>query len=400
MSAGAEHEATGASGTPTSAGTVVRIGLVLMVLMLLIGSLRFARYDWSGVPFSRGPERVVVEISDRCTEVIEPYVTSSGRTIAPLVIDELQYLSLVEYYRGTPRADLQANCLYDPFTHRAGTSWAAHLLPVEEGLAIGLVNAAFMVAALWLMLLTLKAQRHPPRVVLVGGALFALGWNTLFFGAALLVDPGLLALVTLGWYLIVTRRDWFVWPLMFASFPIKETAGVLVAVAAAAAYGDYRSGRRSRGAAVAPVVAAGVAFAVGAVVWRSVLPQADASWNLLPGLGPLSNNLSDPFGLVAFLFGVAPLAVPAFLQYRRMAAADGWRNAITSPAVVGVAIGFALTAWTIVAADMSPRHFWVAFPFAASLTADWLAEGRAREWLGRLPLGPLVAPAAAVSSGD
>jgi hypothetical protein len=217
-----------------------------------------------------------------------------------------------------------------------------------------------------------------------------LGWNTLFFGMALLVDPGMLALVTLGWYLIVTRRDWFIWPLMFLSFPIKETAGILVAVAAAAAYREYRSGRRSLAAAAAPVVAAGAAFVVGAVVWRSVVPQADASWNLLPGLGPLGNNLSDPVGLVAFMFGVAPLAVPAVLQYRRMVRAEGRAHALLSPAVVGVALGFVLTAWTVVAADMSPRHFWVAFPFAASLTADWLADGRPRAWLDRLPLGPLV----------
>lgn len=393
MSAGPEHEATGSSGTPTSTGTLIRIGLVLTVLLLLVGSVRFARFDWSGIQFSRAPDRVEIAVSDRCTEVIEPYVTSSGRTIAPIVVDELQYLSLVEYYRGTPRAELQANCLYDPFTHRSGTSWIAHLLPFDEALSIALVNAAMMAAALWLMLLTLKAQRHPPRTVLVCGALFAVGWNTFFFGMALLVDPGLLALVTLGWYVIVTRRDWLVWPLMFLSFPIKETAGVLVVVAAAAAYGEYRSGRRSLTSAAAPVVAAGVAFVVGAVFWRSVLPQADASWNLLPGLGPLGNNLSDPFGLAAFLLGVAPLALPAVLQYRRMARAEGRATALMAPAVVGVAVGLLLTAWTVVAADMSPRHFWVAFPFAASLTADWFAEGRPRAWLDRLPMGPLVSRA-------
>jgi hypothetical protein len=399
MSGVPHTDSTGSPVPATTTRTLIRIGLVLTVLMALVGSVRFARYDWSAIPLSRGPDRVEVVVSDRCTEVIEPYVTSSGRTISPIVVDELQYLSLVEYFRGTPRDELRANCLYDPFVHRSGTSWAAHLLPFEEGLSIGLVNAALMVAALWLMLVTLRVQGHRPRTLLVCGALFALGWNTLFFGGALLVDPGMLALVTLGWYLIVTRRDWLVWPLMFISLPIKETAGILVVVAAAAAWGEYRSGRRSAAAAAGPVVAAAVALVVGALFWRSVLPAADASWNLLPGLGPLGNNLSDPFGLVAFALGVGPLAVPALLQYRRMVRAEGRVAALLSPAVVGVAVGLALTAWTVVAADMSPRHFWVAFPFATSLAADWFAAGRPRSWLDRLPLGLVVGRADTAPAG-
>lgn len=386
MSAGEDRHSSAAPARGTSTRTLIAIGVVLTLLFALLGSVRFARFDWTGVQFSRAPERVEEQISPECTEIIQPYETSSGRTISPVVVDEQQYMALVQYYRGTPLEDLQVVCLYDPFTYRSGTAWLAHWLPFDEAVSISLVNSALVVLALWLMLVVLVVQGRSPTVVALTGALFALGWNGFYFATGLLADPALLAVVTLGWFLLVLRRPWWLVPLLAVAYPIKESAGILVLVAAAWAYQEHREGRRSRQQLVGYVVTCAAVFVASVLIWRRVLPEAGASWNVLPGLGPIGHNLSDPVGVASFVIGVAPLAVPALLRYRRLVSELGWVAATSRPEVVGLLLGLGLTGWTIITADMSPRHFWVAFPFAASLTAAWLSRGRPAAWLERLPL--------------
>ena len=61
----------------------VRIGLVLTAVALLLGSVQFARYDWTGVPIQRAPAELDRTISAECHERIRPFTTSSGRTISP-----------------------------------------------------------------------------------------------------------------------------------------------------------------------------------------------------------------------------------------------------------------------------------------------------------------------------
>ena len=91
--------------------------------------------------------------------------------------------------------------------------------------------------------------------------------------------------------------------------------------------------------------------------------------------------------------GLAPLLVPAAFWFRSRLAEVGLREAVADPAVVGVLAGLGLLGWILITADLSPRFFWPAFPFAATLAARWCSEGRAHEWLSsrRLP-SSLVGP--------
>ena len=71
---------TTATSQGVSGRTAVKVALVLSLGVLLLASIRFARFDWTGIPLERGravQERVV---SSECTEYIRPYTTSSGRT--------------------------------------------------------------------------------------------------------------------------------------------------------------------------------------------------------------------------------------------------------------------------------------------------------------------------------
>lgn len=372
---------------PTSTRTMVKIGLVLTLAVLLLGSIRFARYDWSGLPIERAPLSTERQVSPECLEDIGTYTTESGRVVERVVVDEQQYMALVQYFRGVPESELQWTCLYDPFSYRSGVSWLAHWLPFDEALSLGITNLVLLIGSVWLVLATLRASGVRPRALLATGLLFTVGWNTFYFGSGLLVETGVLFAVSLGWYLLATKRPWWIVPLLALAFPLKETVGILVPVMLAWAWREHTRDPEDGKLAWAPAVAGAVAFLVGLVVWRGfLLPTPDAAWQVTPSLTNTTHNLTDVVSLVSFAVGVGPLFVPAFLQYRRMSRDEGWWQALLHPAVVGVVLTLGISAWSFITVDLTPRLMWMGFPFAASLAADWWAEGRPREWLERLRL--------------
>jgi hypothetical protein len=362
--------------------TALRIALVLSLGVLLVGSVRFARFDWTGIPLERGravQERVV---SEDCTEYIRPYTTSSGRTISPVSVDEQQYLSMVELFSGAPRDELHVTCLLAPFTSRPALPFVASLLPFDEAVSIGTVNLAMTLLATWAIVFTLRAQGAGARATALVGALFAISWNTLFFSSAILVDAGVVALVATCWWAMAARRAWWVPLLLLVSYPIKETAAVLVLPTLAVwLWGELRAGRRSTGAAAGLLAAAVVASFGSFVVSASWFLDSDATWELAPSLGSFVNNVLGPVSLATFLLGTAPLFVPALLRMRDRRRQEGWRSVAMDPAAVGVAVTLALLAWVTLAADLSSRFAWVGAPYAASLAAEWFGRGRPAEWL-------------------
>jgi hypothetical protein len=365
-------------------GSVVKIGLVLTLVFLVLGSLNFARYDWTGLPLNRAPETAVKEVSEDCVELIQPYTTESGRVVGPIVVDEQQYMNLVQYYRGVPVEELQLNCLYDPFTFRSGTSWIAHLLPFEEGLALGVTNSVMTLLGIWLVLLALWAQGFSVRAVLAGGAIYTVSWNVFFFGTGLLVDSSVVAAIALCWFLLAIRQPWFVWPVLLLGYPLKETVGIVVPVILVWAWNEHRERGRSLVAAFAPAVAAAVAFVVGVALWRRWLPAADAAWPVKPNLQNTVHNLTDVISLGSFVIGAGPFLVLSALAYLREARRTNWWRAALDPAVVGVLMALGICCWSGITVDLTPRLFWIGTPFAATLIARWFSDGRPAEWLDGL----------------
>lgn len=362
---------------------VVAIGLVLSVLALVIGSVQFGRYDWTGLQVQRGPADSERTLSDACHERIEPFVTSSGRTIAPAAIDDQQYLSMIEWFRGAD--DFQVECFYSPFTERAVVPMVASVLPFEDALSLSIVNTLFLLAGIWLVLFTLVAQRQRPRVVLAVGTLTVVNWVTFAFGTSLLIESAPFAAVALAWLLISLRRWWWAAVVIAVGVAFKETAVLALPVLWVALGTD--PGRRTRPVANRFLPAAvGTVLAAAVYLGRGVVgPSPDATWPTGFDLSLLSFNLT-PVGIGVFLLGLGPLLVPALLWVRRRARDIGFLRAWVDPAAVGVAAGLLLLVWIGLTADLSARFFWPAFPFAATLAARWFADGRPAAWLDRLRL--------------
>lgn len=367
----------------------IKIGLVLTLITLVLGSVRFARYDWTGLPLDRGPLNTERQVGP-CLEKIHPYTTETGRVIKPVVVDEMQYMALVEYFRGVPKADLEVTCLYDPFTNRSGVSWIAHWIPGDEAVSLALVNTVMLVLGLWIVLTTIRSQGAGPRALLAAGVLYSVAWNPFFFGTGVLVDPGVIAAIALCWYLISTRRLWLVWPIMLVGYPLKETIGIVIPVIWAASWQDYRKGEKNLLAAAAPAMAATAAFVIGVAFWRQALPQPAANWEVTPDLADIVHNLTDIISLASFAVGVLPLLIPAYLVARKSARDGGWLSAVLDPATVGVIIALGICGWSLITVDLTPRLFWIGFPFAATQAAKWFSQGRPKEWLDGLKLPTIL----------
>lgn len=364
--------------------TLFAIAGVLTLAVLLVGSVRFARYDWTGIPFERTPMRTERVVSEDCTERIRPYTTDTGRVIAPVTVDEQQYLSLVDHFRGEEREDLHVDCQLDPFVSRPALPWVASLLPFDEGVSLGLVNLVMVLVATWSTLAALAAQGRTGRQIAVVGACFAIGWNTLWFGSAILLDAGVVALVAVCWWLLARGSPWWVWPVLLVSYPVKETVAVVVLpVMAAAAWAQRRDLPPLR--RWGPLAAAAAASVLSVVATRTLGVASEATWDLAPDPAAVLNNLLSPVGLVALVVATGPLFVPALLVLRGRIRERGWVSQLSDPAAVGVATTVALCAWVTLAADLSPRFAWVGFPFAATLAAQWWSRGRPAQWLAALP---------------
>lgn len=361
-----------------STSQFVKIGLVISLVALLVGSVQFARYDWTGIRFQRSPDSVDRTISDDCHEEIRPFVTSSGRVIAPSALDEQQYLSMVNDFRG--ETDLQIECFYEPFTDRAAVPWIASQLPFEDALSFSLVNTFFLLAATWLVLAALVVQGFGRRVVLVTGLLMSANWLVFAFGTSLLVESPPFAFVALAWLLISLRKWWWVVPVVAVGVLLKETAVLaLPALWIACWLRPTRGGTDLTASDVvnrlAPALVTTVAAAAAYVLRGGFGPEPGAAWPTGIDLGLLSFNLA-PTGLVVLIVGLAPLLVPGFLWFRARARDVGFVTAVIDPAVVGVIGGLGLLGWILITADLSPRFFWPCFPFAATLAARWLATRR------------------------
>jgi hypothetical protein len=370
---------------------VVRLGVMLTLATAVLMSVRFARFDWTRLSLEYLPESVTLEVSSGCTEEIGRYVASNGRVIEPVAIDDHQYLAMVQHYRGVAADELQVECFYRPYTGRFAQPWIAHLLPFDEGLSLAIVNGSFLIGAVWAMLFALKGQGVSPRSMVVVGTFYALGWNTLFSGAIIMTDPGVLGVMSLGWLLIVHRRWFWCVLLALAAIPVRESVVLLLPVVLAGLWDQHKaepqgskrvSGRGHYGLLLTAV---GVVLAVilANVLWSKVALEPAATFASQVSLQRMLWNIFTP-SIFTTVVASGPLYVPAMLKWWAETRRVGLLNATLRPAPAGLLCTIGLLLWVLAGADFSSRFTWVGFPFAAAMAAEWFDAGGIRSVLDRL----------------
>lgn len=360
-------------GVGTGAGRLrlsVMVGLT--VLLVVLAGLRFARYDVAGTSFFA---------KDR----YYTYDTDDGRHIENLNIDIVQYLSMVEDYRGVDGAFHKQEAYPEfaqnpdavkgpvaPFIHRPALPFLASLLPFGSAESFAAINLLFLVAGLWCMVDALRVQGRSPLSQLLGGLLYAVALPVLVFGSSLFIDSGIVGVLTIGYWLLAHRRwRWFV-AFLAVSYLFKEPIFLLAPVAAVAWRADGRRWSDSRFLIGAGLSVAG--WVSGALLARSWAPEPVMSYSTMPKLSYFMGNISNVTSAVFFAVGLAPVVIPACIVAWQAVRRDGWRPVILGPSgadITGLALVALMNLYSIVSTDLTLRTGWLAFPFAIPLAVQW-----------------------------
>ncbi len=367
--------------------------VLLTLLTVVIGGLRFARADLAGTSFF-------------ATDEYYTFTTEGGQHLEHLNIDIVSYLAMIEdrhgvdqpFYKMVPYPEFGASGgvlmgPVAPFIHRPALPFVASLLPFDSADSFALVNLVLVVAGLWFMLDALAVQGRSKRAQLVGGLLYSISLPVLVFSSALYIDGGAMAVMVIGYWLIA-RRWWLAAALFFPlSYPVKEA---IVFLAPTAVAGWWMQGRSFRDRAF--VVGAGLS-AVGwvgaAVVVRAIAPEATFAFSLGPKLSYLGGNLGNLKSALFFFVGCAPIMIPAVLCAVRLIRSGGVGGAMhrAGPELAGLAMFFLVNLYSMASTDLTLRTAWLFWPFGIALAALLVDDvGSEAGWKDYLNLHSLLGP--------
>ncbi len=275
--------------------------------------------------------------------------------------DQLQYMAMVEHYRGQPRGPDRPLA---PFTYRPLVPLLAAPLPFDAMTAINVIDVASLLLALPLLYGFLGTLRLDPRLRLLGVALFVFSFPVFYYGSIGRIDPPSITAIIAGAYGISSRRMWFAATAFVLGMLVRETTVILIPVVAAHLWFERGSmGRRALVLAgfIGMFVAIWLLTRATSIdptpyVWRPTLRSVGLNGARLRAWLTLPLGLGIP-GIVALLVLVRAVRIDATGRHREVALC-----------VVGLlaAGGLYLFAW--VAAYVDARFLWPSYPFTIALT--------------------------------
>lgn len=273
--------------------------------------------------------------------------------------DADQYVAYVEYFRGEGRLSVP---LAPPFSYRPVAPLLASWLPVPPLTALNLVNEVFLVIGLWVLMQLLEQLRVSPKLIALGGALYAISFPVFYYGAIGYVDPVLLGLLLVGTYAALRNRWALFTTVVIVGVGVKEISVLLLPMAAAFVWASGLLSKRGRVLGLS-VVAAVVTYAA----IREFAP-GDGQYLWIPTLDRLTENLARPRALASFIlsFGAPGFLLVAVARHALPQSADPRR-----PAIIALWVGFAtvllLSGFAFLAAYADGRFIWLSYAFAIPL---------------------------------
>lgn len=357
--------------------------LLFTLALVVLSGLRFARIDLAGTSFFAVDEYFM-------------WVPEDGRNVDHLNIDIVQYLSMIEDYRGVENAfdiqepypnfaefsaeiDRPVKGPVDPFTKRVAFPWLASLLPMDATFAFATVNLVFLVLGLWCMIDALAVAGRSPTAQFFGAALYVFALPVVVFGTSLFIDGATVGLLAVGYWLLVRRWWWALVVFLPVSYLFKESILIL---ALPAAWAWRTTGHRFRDPRFIAGSGVAVLGTVATATWASAqAPEAVFSFTVLPTLDYIRFNLTSPVSAVFFVVGVSTVVVPAFLAVKYLLRTSSLQEVLdgeSGPDFVGFCSVALMNVYSIVSTDLTLRTGWLIWPFAIGLTAVWVDANRER----------------------
>lgn len=361
----------------------LRVGLAFTLVLVVLGGLRFARIDVAGTSFFAADNYYT-------------WTTDDGRYVEHLNIDIVQYLSMVEDFRGVegafekqepyPEFEASGGAVkgpVEPFTQRVALPWLAAQLPMDSSYAFATVNLALLVVGLWFLLDALAVSGRSATAQFVGAALYTFALPVVVFASSLFIDGGVVGVLMIGYWLLARRLWWALVVFIPVSYLVKEA---LLVLAVPAVWAWRTTGHRFTDLRFLAGCAAAVAGVGAAAIWVSArAPEPVFSFTVLPTWNFIRFNLTNPPSVLFFVLGVSTVVVPAIMGIRVLWSRDGPSLAFRGDAgadLVGFFTIAALNAYSIVSTDLTLRTGWLVWPFAISLAAVWVDDrSELFEWL-------------------
>ncbi|MCB9386540.1 MAG: hypothetical protein H6517_01775 [Microthrixaceae bacterium] len=296
------------------------------------------------------------------------YVTADGDVLRGLIIDQTQYLRLVEHFTNEA-----PDLVVRPFSQRALAPWVAGWVPADAAVSLFVVNVLALVGATFLLASLVRYLTHNRTSVVAAVAVWVISFPVFWYTGKALVDAAAVGMsVGVLWSLYRSQRLLGAVALLAAVWTKEAT---VLLVVPAVVFELLAGERHSR----ARLVRSGVwvAVAVCAYLSRGLLVDGldvtFATWippSVESARGFLLNNLGGFGGLGQFVLTVVPVVVALGLwvpQLRRegfgSANADAWSL------VFGMLSAVALGLWSLWSALFDGRTAWLAVPQAALLIA-------------------------------
>lgn len=376
------HEAAAAR---SPARLPLRVCLAFTLALVVLGGLRFARIDVAGTSFFAADE-------------FYTWTTDEGRHVEHLNIDIVQYLSMVEDFRGVegafekqepyPEFEATGGAVkgpVEPFTQRVALPWLASLLPLDSSFAFATVNLALLVFGLWFLLDAMAVSGRSVTAQLVGAALYTFALPVVVFASSLFIDGGVVGVLMIGYWLLARRLWWALVVFIPVSYLVKEA---LLVLAVPAVWAWRTTGHRFTDRRFVVGCTVTVLGVVAAAVWVAArAPDPVFSFTVMPTWTFIRFNLTNPPSALFFIVGVSTVVVPAVLGIRFLWRSEGPAAAFrgdAGPDVVGFLAIAAMNAYSVVSTDLTLRTGWLVWPFAISLAAIWVDDRS--ELFERLPL--------------
>jgi len=342
-------------GRPVSTRATLVAVLVGLLALVVVGAPRFAR--GLGEPPQLAPL----------------YVSSSGERVEGLVTDQVEYLRLVDWASGRRPAPDTA-----PFTQRLLVPALAAFVPLDEPIALNVVNLALMGVGLVSLVLLIRSWVGRSNVVVLVALLYGTGFPVLWYATSSWVDAGAVGLAGLVVY-AAYRRWWLAVILLVPAVLAKESAMVCVAFGLALEWtrDPAAAPRAPRAVRLVAWPAAGV---LGMLAARLLAPPSSvtAPWrpsDLDAVQHWLASNFNGPRNLAhVLLTGALPLLGLLFTWFgvrgRRMTVP---RERLL-PLTAGCLAVLALSAGAVFGALWDGRTVWMLVPLGLPLLAMWLDQ--------------------------
>lgn len=252
----------------------VRFLLLLVALLIIVTSFRFNMNDlW---------------ILKKITGVDDySFLADNGKIYKKLPVDVYNYLLLVKFFRtirNSHKKELELPL--PPFSYRLLPAFLASFIPADEMTSLNIGNIVALIITLLFLKFILIKLKVSFISQYIGLLMFILSFPLLYYGVIGYIDPFLLMFLSIGFFMIITKR----WALYLLSIFIGNFAKEGIAILLPLPFVEYILENKRRHTIFLVGIMGIFLYLLSTYITRNIIPSS-INYFWLPSPGALLSNL-------------------------------------------------------------------------------------------------------------